>query len=116
MQLVASRRRLDYTARLLSRAADPARADPHSPMFDPKRAVAHHVRAGDDDEAAWLVFLMTHFGKAGTHGWRHLKDVYGILGAGRWTWPAVAADRDALLQANAYVIGGRLGNHRKSGC
>ena len=116
MQFVSSLRRQDYTRRLQARPVDPARADPHSDMFDPERAVVHHVRARDEDEAAWLVFLMTHFGNAGRHGWRRLADVYGMLGRGVWTWRSVAANAPAFaawLAASHAIIGGRFGNHRK---
>ena len=116
MQLVASLRRQDYTRLLLARPVDPRRTDPHSASFDPERAVVHHVRSGDDDEAGWLVFLMTLFGNAGSHAWRRLTDVYGMLGAGRWTWAATSADPAAFrawLVANHGRVGGRFGNHRK---
>lgn len=116
MQFVSSLRRQDYTRHLLKRPVTPARADPHSRMFDPERAVVHHMRARDDDEAAWLVFLMTHFGNAGQHGWRRLADVYGMLGTGTWTWRRVAADPAAFstwLAANHASVRGRFGNHRK---
>ena len=116
MQFVSSLRRQDYTQRLLARPVDPARADPHSHMFDPERAVVHHMRARNEDEAAWLVFLMTHFGSAGRHGWRRLTDIYGMLGRGVWTWHRVAADASAFaawLAANHTGVGGRFGNHRK---
>lgn len=115
-QFVASLRRQDYTRLLLARPVDAARADPHSTTFDPERAVVYHLRAGDDDEAGWLVFLMTLFGNAGIHGWRRLKDVYGMLGAGRWSWVATAADPSAFrawIAANHAQIGGRFGSHRK---
>ena len=35
MQMVASLRRLDYTALIRERAIDPRRCDPNDPMFDP---------------------------------------------------------------------------------
>ena len=49
LQFVASIRRQDYTRHLLARAVDPARADPHSPMFDPEKAVVHHLHHGDEE-------------------------------------------------------------------
>lgn len=116
MQFVSSLRRQDYTRRLLMRPVDTARADPHSAMFDPERAVVHHLRARNEDEAGWLVFLMTHFGNAGRHGWLRLADVYGMLGRGVWSWRSVAADVPAFaawLAANHTSVRGRFGNHRK---
>lgn len=116
MQFVASLRRQEYTRLLLARPVDPRRADPHSALFDPERAAVFHIRNGDDDEAAWLVFLMVLFGNAGAHGWRRLSDVYGMLGTGRWSWAATSADTAAFrawLVANHGGVGGRFGNHRK---
>lgn len=116
LQFISSLRRQDYTRLLLARPVDPKRADPHSAIFDPERAVVHHIRAGNEDEAAWLVFLMTHFGNAGSQGWRRLVDVYGMLGEGVWDWRTIVANSGefaAWLDANHDRIGGRFGNHRK---
>ena len=116
MQMVASLRRVDYTDIIRSRDVSPNRADPESPMFDPERAAVWHARAGRLDEAIWLVFLATHFGKHLTHRWRRLRDVYSGLGDGVWTWERVSADVVALrswLRDNRHRIGGGFGNHRK---
>src|SRR5436190_15950385 len=61
MQMIASIRRLEYTEILKKRSIDPHRADPNDPLFDPERAALIHSRAGDFDEAIWLIFLSTHF-------------------------------------------------------
>ena len=92
LQMVASLRRLDYTQRLQHRPIDPARVDPSDDMFDPERAAVLHARAGDLDEAFWVIFLATHFGKHGKHGWRLMRDVYSGLGGQRWTWARYSAD------------------------
>lgn len=115
-QMVASLRRLDYTSRLRERPISPERADPRSMLFDPERAAILHARAGRIDEAFWLTFLMTHFGKHAVHGWRRLQDVYSGLGARSWSWERVSADPNAFrawLRDNRFLIGGRFGNHRK---
>jgi len=115
-QMVASVRRLDYTAVLLTRAIDPARADPGSDLFDPERAAILHMRAGDLDEAVWLIFLATHFGKHPRHGWRMLREVYSGLGGTRWTWSRASQSPRAFrgwLVANGHLVGGSFGNHRK---
>ena len=85
-QMIASLRRLDYSRFISSRDISPDRADPQSQLFDPERAAVLHFRAGRLDEAFWLVFLITHFGKSLKHGWRMLREVYSGLGAGAWTW------------------------------
>jgi hypothetical protein len=116
MQMVASLRRLDYTDIIRSRDISPNRADPGSQMFDPERAAVWHARAGRLDEAVWLIFLATHFGKHLAHGWQRVRDVYSGLGNGVWTWERVSADTVDFrrwLRANQHRIGGGFGNHRK---
>lgn len=115
MQFVASLRREKYYRLVQAKPVGPNRANPNSHSFDPERAVAHHVQQGNIDEAAWLIFLMTHFARP-VGGWRRLKDVYGRLGAGTWDWATVAADPNAFydwIAANWQDVGGSFGNHRK---
>jgi hypothetical protein len=116
LQMVASLRRLNYTQLIKSRHISPNRADPTSDFFEPERAAALHARAGQTDEAIWLIFLATHFGQHGRHGWRMLRDVYSGLGGGTWTWARVSANPQqfrAWLSQNCQGIGGAFGNHRK---
>jgi hypothetical protein len=116
MQFVASLRREDYYRRLQERTIGAERANPNSGHFDAERAVAYHLQNGDIEEAAWLVFLMTHFAKPASSGWLRLQQVYGRLGQGIWNWPAVKANPDAMikwLEQNWPNIGGKFGNHRK---
>jgi hypothetical protein len=115
-QFIASLRREAYFQVIRQRQPSAQRADPKSPLFDPERAVAYHVSQGNDDEAGWLIFLMTHFAKPEIGGWSRLRDLYGMLGAGIWSWAAVTANPAAFkawLQANWQRIGGKFGNHRK---
>lgn len=119
-QLVESVRRVDYVAAIASRPISQNRADPASDYFDPIRAAVLKVQSGELDEASWLIFLATHFGKANRTGWLLTKDVYGNLGAGHnWTWPLVSTDPVAMSEwigRNHAVLrsGGRkFGNHRK---
>lgn len=119
-QLVESIRRVDYVAAIASRPISPNRANPSSDYFDPIRAAVLKAQAGDFEEASWLVFLATHFGKASRTGWLLTKDVYGALGAAHnWTWPLVSTNPVAMSQwiaGNQAVLrsGGRkFGNHRK---
>ncbi len=75
-----------------------------------------HLANGNLDEAAWLVFLMTHFAKPADSGWLRLRDVYGMLGNGLWDWPSVSGNPaafDTWLAANWISIRGKFGNHRK---
>lgn len=116
MQMVASLRRLDYSDIIRTREINPNRADPKNPSFDPERAAVVHMRAGRNDEAFWLVFLITHFGKHLAHGWQRLREVYSGLGGHAWTWARVSADPAsfrAWLLAHRDQIGGGFGSHRK---
>jgi Alpha-glutamyl/putrescinyl thymine pyrophosphorylase clade 3 len=116
MQMIASLRRLEYTAILKMRDVHPYRADPESPLFDPERAAIFHARTGNVDEAIWLIFLSIHFGKHKRHGWRMLRDVYSGLGSGLWTWQRVSTELGTFqpwLEKNRNGIGGAFGNHRK---
>lgn len=115
-QMVASLRRLDYTAILKRRDIHPYRANPQSDLFDPERAAMLYARNGNANEAIWLVFLAIHFGKHAKHGWRMVRDVYSGLGTGSWTWQRVSGQPNAFrnwLRANRAGIGGAFGNHRK---
>lgn len=115
-QMIASLRRRDYSRAISTRDISPDRANPNSPLFDPERAAVFHFRAGRVDEAFWLVFLITHFGKNLKHGWRMLRDVYSGLDTVNWTWARVSANPTAFrgwLLANQGHIGGGFGSHRK---
>lgn len=116
MQMVASIRRLDYTEKIRNRPISAERTDPYSPIFDPERAAIFHARQGRLDEAFWLIFLVTHFGKHRTHGWQRLREIYSGLGAGIWSWERTSADPAefrAWLRENSHRVGGGFGNHRK---
>lgn len=116
LQFIASLRRESFYELLGRKAISVQRADPNNPSFDAERAVAYHVQQGNVDEAAWLIFLMTHFGRPEDTGWTRLIDVYGKLGAGIWDWATVSADPSAFstwLAANWRNVRGKFGNHRK---
>lgn len=116
MQFVASLRREDYYRLVQRNAISPHRADPNNASFDAERAVAFYVQNGEVDEAAWLVFLMTHFARPADTGWLRLRQIYGKLGQGIWAWNIVSADPQSFvdwLSQNWTAIGGKFGNHRK---
>jgi Alpha-glutamyl/putrescinyl thymine pyrophosphorylase clade 3 len=116
-QLIESRRRVEYVRRIAARDVSTSRADPSSTSFDPLKAALYFMRRGDLDEAMWLVFLATHFGKSSKGGWERVRSVYGGLGTGgTWTWTRTSANPTAFrnwLDANRQLIPGRFGNHRK---
>lgn len=116
LQFVASLRREDFYAVVQQKKLSADRADPNSPRFEAERAVAYHLQNGDIEEAAWLVFLITHFARPADTGWLRLKDVYGKLGQDVWTWKKVSANPRAFsdwVYANSTAIRGKFGNHRK---
>ena len=116
LQFVASLRRESYYVLVQQKALSARRADPNDPSFEAERAVAYHLQQRNLDEAAWLVFLMTHFGRPEVTGWMRLKDVYGKLGAGIWDWRTVSKDPTAFtdwLTANWRRVRGKFGSHRK---
>ncbi|WP_445996909.1 alpha-glutamyl/putrescinyl thymine pyrophosphorylase clade 3 protein [Okibacterium fritillariae] len=121
-QIIDSEQRVRYFAVLLERELDPASVDPASPGFDPLRAAIIKQRAGEYDEAIWLVFLYVHFGKHRRAGWRYVREVYGRLGqGGLWNWSNTSNDVTAFrfwLHDNNQELRRQpgphgFGNHRK---
>lgn len=121
-QIVSSLRRISYTDTLLVRRVDPARRDPHSEIFDPVRGAIDFHRNGELDEAVWLVFTLTHFGKHAIDEWKLASNVYGSFGIGPvWTFASYSADAPAfenMLIGNENNLAnldasGRFSNHRK---
>lgn len=121
-QIIESHHRRIYPRLVSERDISSKRADPANPLFDPLKAAILRARQGDMEEAFWLVFLLTHFGKNMRGGWRYVADVYGKLGANPgWTWVATSSDVTGFrewLSANELVIregrgAGGFGNHRK---
>jgi hypothetical protein len=106
------------TASLSRQAADASDAW----WFNPIKAAIIRHREGEVDEAFWIIFLLTHFGRHRRAGWRYVREVYGALGMGEpWSWQRVSADvtefRDWLdahrqnLDDPSRLHG--FGNHRK---
>jgi hypothetical protein len=115
-QIVASLRREDYYQIVRSRPVSILRTNPHYNSFNAEAAVAYHVSCGNDEEAYWLIFLMTCFGKNLHSGWDRLRDFYGACGADIWSWARVASSQYEVLawyDKHWAGIGGAFGNHRK---
>lgn len=122
-QLVDSVKRVKFVHKVRERQVSEKRADPSdASMFDPIRAAIWYHQNDEHDEACWLVFLATHFGKHKEGGWRYARQVYNRKGqAGVWGWQSVSSDpmafRDWLREnydriKNSPEPGG-FGNHRK---
>lgn len=117
-QIVSSLRRISYTETLLARAVSPQRCNPQSEIFDPVRGAIHFNRTGQLDEAVWLTFVLTHFGKHELNEWEFPKNIYGSFGAGpTWTLQEYGANPVAfenMLAENAGNLSpARFSNHRK---
>lgn len=116
MQIIASIRREDYFRLIQRRGPIPmSRADPSNSAFEAELGVVHYLQQGQFDEAAWLIFLMVYLAKP-TEGWTRLRDIYGKLGAGIWSWAAVSVDPrgfERWLATHWTQIRGKFGNHRK---
>lgn len=121
-QIVSSLRRISYTDTLIMRGVNAARRDPNSGIFDPLRGALHLQRNGQLDEAVWLVFVLTHFGKHAVDEWKLAANVYGSFGVGPvWTFAQYAADPagfENMLAVNSgdladAAISGSFSNHRK---
>lgn len=117
-QLIESIRRVDFIRTIASQAIDPDRANPSKPIFDPIRAAIFNWANRNFDEAFWLVFLATHFGKHSTDKWELARAVYGRLGGQpHWNWANISADLPSFrlwLDASQSELRTlRFGNHRK---
>jgi hypothetical protein len=122
-QVLDSVRRVEYVYHIRDADHNDKRLVPGFGLFDPLKAAAVHSRRGNLDEAYWLVFLATHFGKHADDGWRLTEDVYGKLGQGGiWSWVAIVSSLPEFRQwliANEATLRGsdgvrrRFSNHRK---
>jgi hypothetical protein len=121
-QMIESVRRIRFIDEVKRRAISPLRADPGSQYFDPVRAAILRVREGDINEAGWLIFVYTHFGKNLRSGYQLARDFYGRLGqGGRWDWISTSRDVEGFrhwLDANEAglrpgSVHRAFGNHRK---
>ncbi|GAB3861562.1 hypothetical protein GCM10028822_41230 [Hymenobacter terrigena] len=119
-QLIDSIKRVRYATVIGQRRIQGATvADAASSSFNPIVAAVWQHQHGNLEEACWLVFLSTHFGKSNRRGWGLLRAVYGDLGSGNpWTWARVSTDLQGFrrwLVANEATLrqAGSFGNHRK---
>lgn len=114
-QVVASIRRQDYTRLRINREISKNRLDPSHNWFDPELAAVLLSRSGNTDEAIWLIFLASHFGKHQKHGWERLKFVYCGDGT-KWTWERTSKNLNEFkvwLDRVGHDVPGAFSNHRK---
>jgi len=118
-QIVDSTKRIKYISAIKERAISPLCINPNELCFNPLKAAIWHQRNNSPDEAFWLVFLFTHFGKNKRTGWQLIRDIYRGPGNGlNWTWANITHDPENFLlwlEQNRQEIrhNGSFGNHRK---
>jgi hypothetical protein len=121
-QIVSSIRRIEYVSTILSREIAADRSNPHSLIFDPIKSAALLGRIGKLDEAVWMTFIATNFGKHVTDGWKLAANVIGSFGVGTvWTaenYSAAPNGFDSMLLQNAEAlrdrfVSGMYSNHRR---
>lgn len=121
-QIIDSVRRIEYLRLVAARAKSPALHTPYSGSFEPFGGAVVLNNAGKIDDAYWLLYLATHFGKHKDDGWNLTEDFYGRFGQGGvWDWASAKQDPAAIAKwlAKIYPSGTtsgrsrRFGNHRK---
>ena len=121
-QMIDSIRRTEYLLQVSIRSSSASLSTPYSGSFQPLAGASAMYKAGQIDDAYWLVYLATHFGKHKQDGWNLTEDIYGRFGQGGvWDWSSASQNPQAItswLQANyPHVTSAgrsrRFGNHRK---
>jgi len=119
LQIIDSIRRIKYVAVIRDKTQGQIYTNPGSEYFDPLRAASWHNQQGNYDEAFWLVFLLTHFGKNKSSKWSLTRGVYaGLSNKVVWSWENICSDFQAFLKwlhksQDELKALGSFGNHRK---
>ena len=117
-QMVDSIRRIKYVRLIRDKNISPLCADARSIAFDPIKAAAWRRQQGNVNEACWLVFLATQFGKHVESKWGLVKSIYGARTyPAHWNWDRISANPNLFrqwLRANRAAVQatGNFGNHR----
>lgn len=121
-QIIDSIRRIEYLRLKSIRATSASLYTPYSGSFEPLAGAAALQKSGRLDDAYWLVYLATHFGKHKDDGWNLTEDFYGRFGKGGiWDWATASSRPEAVAEwiktiYPAVTSAGRsrrFGNHRK---
>jgi hypothetical protein len=121
-QIISSLRRIAYVHAIRDRDVSASRLNPHQVVFDPLKGASFLMKRGEHDEAVWLTFVATHFGKHKDDGWKLAANVFGSFGDGPiWTAKTYgrAPDRFREMLANHTADlsdmrrSGRYSNHRQ---
>ncbi len=120
-QIEESKRRERYINLLCRRGVDSSTTDPASQAFDPIKCAIFHLQSGLIEDACWMIFLATYFGRHRSLKWQLCAEVYrgedGIV----WNWDRVRQEFDefsawttrygTLANSTRNTLG--FGNHRK---
>jgi len=118
-QIIDSIRRVKYVTTISERVVSESISNPVLNSFNPLKAAVWHKNNANIDEAFWLIFLSTHFGKNKRTGWELMRNVYGQLNSGNlWTWDLVInhqAEFQDWIDENLDALSdtGKFSNHRK---
>jgi Alpha-glutamyl/putrescinyl thymine pyrophosphorylase clade 3 len=111
--------RIDGVRLLATDPLDGVGSDPADLAWDAWRAIVWHDRCGDKEEATWLAFLATHFGRreGDDDPWRSTRAVYSAFGEAVLSWERVVAsptDISKVCQGHADECRRlKFANHRK---
>jgi hypothetical protein len=118
-QIIDSWRRVKYVEVIKNKNLTSLCADPNNIAFDPIKAASFYRQNSNYEEACWLVFLSTHFGKNLRSKWNLVKSIYGKLGEkNHWSWKNIIGNTNEFchwLENNQSALKqtGSFGNHRK---
>jgi Alpha-glutamyl/putrescinyl thymine pyrophosphorylase clade 3 len=121
-QIIESIHRVEYVGKVKVRPISAERANPDNlTMFNPLLAAAYYQNMGNHDEACWLTFIFTYFGRSRSKHdeWRLSREFYGGLKHHLWTWAEVTSNPGALtlwLDRDIPMLsrpGASFGSHRK---
>ena len=121
-QLIDSIRRVEYLRITSVRPKSPSLHTPYLGSFEPFSGAAVMHKTGRMDDACWLVYLATYFGKHKIDSWNLTEDFYGRFEQGGvWDWAAASqnprAISDWLDTVYPHVTSRgrsrRFGSHRK---
>ena len=101
-QIVCSYRMVKKCQSIVTETLDPEMLDINNINFDPRKKAVAFMKNNEIDEAVWLIFLQTAFGKhePGKNekkgdGWQLLKSVYGSFrGEQVWTFKRFRSNSD----------------------
>ena len=118
-QVIDSTQRIKYVSTILNQNTSANCLNPSLNGFNPIKAAAWYRKSGNFEEAFWMVFLLTHFGRNSVTKWRLVNDIYsGLSSQITWNWISTKQNLQAFkswLNQNITTLkkNGSFGNHRK---